>query len=88
MALNLTKNLLYIKSIVLYENEKQFYFVGKDNLQSKYHIFTFKKLIFNSQSYETFCGYTLSDLLVEFSKEYSKQDFKQLVMKLKEVIQR
>ena len=84
MALNLTKNLLYIKSIVLYENEKQFYFVGKDNLQSKYHIFTFKKLIFNSQSYETLFRYTLSDLLVEFSKEYSKQDFKQLVTKLNE----
>ena len=84
MALNLTKNLLYIKSIVLYENEKQFYFVGKDNLQSKYHIFTFKKLCFSAQSYETSFRYTLSDLLVEFSKEYSKQDFKHLVTKLNE----
>ena len=83
MALNLTKNFIYIKRINIYENETHFYFVGEPNLRQNYYIITFQKLILTGDNLKKNSQRCLKDLIFENKKEYTKQEFKNLLVKLK-----
>ena len=50
MALNLSNNFKYIKKIKIYENNYSYILVGKENLEKRYNILTFKKIEINKNT--------------------------------------
>jgi hypothetical protein len=79
MPLDLTTNKAYLRTIQIYENEKQFYFIGSHSINKTLLIFTISKLKFTGNS--TGC-YELKDILIEHQKEYDKDSFDELILAL------
>ena len=50
MAINLSNNFKYIKTIKIYENNYSYILVGKENLEKKYNILSFKKIEINKNT--------------------------------------
>jgi hypothetical protein len=75
MPFDLTSNSNFLKNISIYENEKQYYFIGTHNSKKTLLIFTMKKLRFMTNKPQ---DYDLKDILVEHKREYNKKSFEEL----------
>jgi hypothetical protein len=77
MPLDLTSNLLSIKKIQIYENEKQFFFIGTHNVNRTSLIFTINKIRYPDNN--NFSDLELENILVEHKKEYDGNALHDLV---------
>ena len=75
MPLDLTVNKAYLRNIQIYENEKQFYFIGSHSINKTLLIFTFNKVKYFADKTPS---YKLKNLIIEHKNEYDKKSFNEL----------
>ena len=70
MPFNLTAHQNYLKKISIFQNEKQFYFIGTHELKKTFCLFTFNKLNMSEPNSQNF---TFNDLIMEYSEKTLEQ---------------
>ena len=76
MALNLSNNFKYIKKIKIYENNYSYILVGKENLEKKYNILSFKKIEINKNTLKILNKLNLNQLFLYELNNLSKEEKK------------
>ena len=82
MALVLTCSLNFINNISIYENEKQFYFIGTHQGNKTFLIFTINKIRYPSSLDGNQYYYDLKDIIIEHKMEYDKSKYDELIAAL------
>ena len=76
MALNLSNNFKYIKKIKIYENNYSYILVGKENLEKKYNILSFKKIEINKNTLKILNKLNLNQIFLYELNNLSKEEKK------------
>ena len=76
MAINLSNNFKYIKKIKIYENNYSYILVGKENLEKKYNILSFKKIEINKNTLKILNKLNLNQLFLYELNNLSKEEKK------------
>ncbi len=76
MAINLSNNFKYIKTIKIYENNYSYILVGKENLENRYNILSFKKMEINKNTLNVLNKLNLNQLFLYELNNLSKEELK------------
>ena len=76
MAINLSNNFKYIKTIKIYENNYSYILVGKENLENRYNILSFKKMEINKNTLNVLNKLNLNQLFLYELNNLSSEEKK------------